>query len=73
MAVGGGCRGGSCFRRGGRRLGQHVTPGGALGSREARGVVGRRRAQAGDGPHRRRRQWRGGGSGWRAEGEKDMV
>jgi hypothetical protein len=50
-----------------------VTPGDALGSREARAVVGRRRARAEDGPHRRRRQWRGGGSGWRAEGEKDGV
>jgi hypothetical protein len=73
MAAGGGCHGGSGFRRGGRGLGQHVTSGGALGSREARRVVGRWRARAEDGPHRQRCQWRGGGSGWRAEGEKDEV
>jgi hypothetical protein len=36
-----------------------VTPGGALGSREAR------RARAEDGPDRRRRQWRGGVARWR--------
>jgi hypothetical protein len=34
-------------RRGRRRLGQHVNLGGALGSRGAIGVVGRRRARAG--------------------------
>jgi hypothetical protein len=34
-------------RRGRRGLGQHAIPGGALGSREARGVVGRWRARAG--------------------------
>jgi hypothetical protein len=33
--------------RGGGFAGQHVTPGVALGSREASGVVGRRRARAG--------------------------
>jgi hypothetical protein len=31
-------------RRGRRGLGQQATPGDALGSKEARGVVGRRRA-----------------------------
>jgi hypothetical protein len=41
-----------------------VTPGGALGSREAKGVVGRRRARARDGPHQRRRQWRGAARRW---------
>jgi hypothetical protein len=62
-AAGGDCRGGSGFRRGGRGLGQHVTPGGALGSREARGVVGRRRARAGA------RAQGGGGNGGRRGGD----
>jgi hypothetical protein len=40
VATGGNVRGGSGFRRGGRRLGQHVTLGDVQGSREASGVVG---------------------------------
>jgi hypothetical protein len=58
-------------RRGGCFAGQHVTPGGALGSREASGVVGRWGERATLlGP--------GGGNGgvearWRAEGEKDIA
>jgi hypothetical protein len=53
-----------------------VTPGGALGFREASGVVGRGRARAGaraQGSGDNGGAWRGGGSGWRAEGEKDGV
>jgi hypothetical protein len=56
-------------RLGGRRLGQHVTSGGALGSCEASGVVGRWGERAVlQGPC-------GGGNGgvaarWRVEGEK---
>jgi hypothetical protein len=42
-------------RRGWRRFGQHANLGGALGSSEARGVAGRRRARAGA-------QAQGGGS-----------
>jgi hypothetical protein len=69
-ATGGDVRGGSGFWRGGRRLWTYVTPGGALGSRGASGVVGRwgeRAALQGPGD--------GGNGGvearWRAEGEKD--
>jgi hypothetical protein len=45
--------------RGGRRFGQHTKLGGALGSSESRGVVGRRRARAGA-----RAQGGGGNGGW---------
>jgi hypothetical protein len=62
-AAGGGCCGSSGSRRGGRGLGQHVTPGGVLGSREARGVVVRRRARAGT------RAQGGGGNGGRGGGD----
>jgi hypothetical protein len=70
-AAGGHVCGGSGSQRGGRGLGQHVTLGGAVGSRGASGVVGRwgeRAASSGSGG--------GGGNGavearWRAEGAKD--
>jgi hypothetical protein len=57
-------------RQGRRGLGQHATPGGAVGSRGVRGVVGRWRARAGaraqgSGSNGGRRggdgAWRGGG------------
>jgi hypothetical protein len=69
-AAGGVCRGGSRKRRGGRRLGQHVTPGGALGSREASGVVGRRWERAAAQGHRRQRQWR---AGWLGGARRGML
>jgi hypothetical protein len=69
-ATGGDVRGGSVSGEEGAGFGQHATPGGALGSRGASGVVGRwgeRAALQGPG---------GGGNGrvearWRAEGEQD--
>jgi hypothetical protein len=71
-ATGGDVRGGSGSRRGGRGLGQHVTLGGAMGSRGASGVVGRwgeRAASSGSG---------GGGNGavearWRAKGGRTAL